>query len=106
MLRIRQILLQWAIQHGPAVLPTLAAGTLALLLAFHATEQVDGQPAPSGWAGYISWLRYVPEWLSKGLLICIIIGCGAFIAYRIAQKHPSEANSAAVAGSMTVAVLT
>ena len=104
--RIRQILRQWAIQHGPAVLPTLAAGTLALLLASHAAEQVGGQPAPAGWAGYISWLRHVPEWLSKGLLICITTGCVAFTAYRIAQQYRAEANSAAVAGSMTVAVLT
>ena len=106
MLHIRQLLCQWAIQHGPAVLPTLAAGTLALLLASHATEQVGGQPVPAGWVGYISWLRYVPEWLSNGLLICITTGCVAFTAFRIAQKHRAEANSAAVAGSMTVAVLT
>lgn len=106
MQRIRQILRQWTIQHGPAVLPTLAAGTIALLLASHAAEQVGGQPAPSGWAGYILWLHYIPEWLIKGVLICIMTGYGAFIAYRVAWKYRAEANLAAVAGSMAVAVLT
>ena len=107
MQRIRQTLRQWTIQHGPAVLPTLATGALALLLASHAAEQVGRQPAPSGWAGYISsWLHYIPEWLSKGFLICIITGWVAFMAYRIAREYRVEANSAAVSGSMTVAVLT
>ena len=105
--RIRQILRRKAIQHGPAILPTLAAGAIALLLASHAVEQVGGQPTPSGWTGYItSWLHYIPEWLISGLLICIITGWAAFMAYRIAQEYRAEANSAAVAGGITVAVLT
>ena len=107
MQRIRQTLRQWTIQHGPAVLPTLTVVALALLLASYAAEQVGRQSAPSGWAGYIySWLRYIPEWLTKGFLICIITGWAAFMAYRVAQEYRTETNSAAVAGGMTVAVLT
>ena len=106
MQRIRQTLCQWTIQHGPAVLPTLAAGALALLLASYVAEQVGRQPAPSDWVGDISsWIRYVPEWLSKGLLLCITAGYGAFMAYPIAQRYRAESNSAAVVGSMTVAIL-
>ena len=107
MQRIAQTLRQWTIQHGPAISPTLAAGALALLLASHVAEQVGRQPAPSGWAGYISsWIHYIPEWLSKGFLIAIITGVAVFMAYWIARDYRAEANSAAVSGSMTVAVLT
>lgn len=93
-------------QHAPAVLPTLAAGATGLLFGSYVTEQVGGQTAPSGWAGHISWTRYALEWLIKGLLICIITGCVAFPGYWIAQKYRAEANLGAVAGSLTVAVLT
>ena len=107
MRRIKQILRQRARQHGPTALPTLAAGAIALLFASYAAEQVGGQPVPSGWAGHIiSWLHYTPEWLIKGLLICIVTGWAVFMAYPIAQKYRAEANSAAVAVSMTVVVLT
>ena len=106
MQRIRQTLRQWTKQHGPAVLPTLAAGALALVVASHVAELVGRQPAPSDWAGYISsWLHYIPEWLIKGFLICIVTGLTAFMAYQIAREYRTEANSAAAAGSMTVAVL-
>lgn len=106
MQRIRQMLPRWAIEHSPTVLPVLAAGALALLLASHAAEQVGHQPTPPGWVGYISsWTRHIPEWLIKGFLICIVTGYGAFMAYRIARKYPAEANLAAVAGGVTVAVL-
>ena len=106
MQRTRQTLRQWTKQHGPAVLPTLAAGALALAIASHVAELVGRQPAPSGWAGYVSsWLYYIPEWLSKGFLICIVTGLAAFMAYQIAREYRTEANSAAAVGSMTVAVL-
>ena len=100
MQRIREILPQWVIQNAPAVLPTLAAGAIGLLLGAQVAEQLGGQPAPSGWAGY------VPEWLVKGVLICLITGCVAFPGYWIAQRYPAEANLGVVAGGMTVAVLT
>ena len=106
MQRIREILLRWTIQYGPAVLPTLAAGAIGLLLGSNAAEEMGGQPAPSGWAGYISWTRYTPEWLIKGILICMTTGGVAFPAYCIARKYRAESNLAVIAGSMTVAVLT
>ena len=106
MQRIREILRRWTIQYGPAVLPTLAAGAIALLLGSHAAEQVGGRLVPPGWAGHILWTRYALEWLGKGLFIVIIPGFCAFIAYGMAQKYRVEANLGVVGGGMTVAVLT
>ena len=104
--RISKILPQWTIQHAPAVLPTLTAGAIGLLLGAHAVEQVGAQPVPPGWAGYIPWTPYALEWMINGILICITTGCVAFPAYLISRKYRTEANLAVVAGGMAVAVLT
>lgn len=106
MQRFIEILRRWTIQYGPAVLPTLAAGAIGLLLGVHAVEQVGAQPVPSRWAGYIPWTDHALEWMINGILICITTGCVAFPAYVISRKYRAEANLAVVAGGMTVAVLT
>ena len=73
MLHVRQILAQAARKYGPAVLPVSAAVAVALPAAYQAVESVGVQSTTTDWTAYISWSRYAPAWLGKGILIAVMV---------------------------------
>ena len=61
---------------------------------------------PTGEVGYVEWFRYLAGWLSKGLIIALMTGGVAFLAYWVARQCAAAANTAAVAGVAAMVVLT
>ena len=103
--RWRRILCGWGIEYWPVILPVLAIVVPALLLGYHALDQVERQPVLTGWFRYLSWLWYIPESLRKVVLVVLITVIPAFLAGRIALKYRVGANVAAVAGVGTTVAL-
>ena len=103
--RYRAILCGWGVEYWPVILPVLATVALALLLGYHALDQVERQSVLTGWFRYLSWLRYIPEWLRKVVLVVLITVIPAFLAGRFALKYRVGANVAALAGVGTTVAL-
>ena len=103
---LNQTLVLWLRTLGVVALPVAAAVALALPIAYHALEAVGGGDMPTGEVGYVEWFRYLAGWLSKGLIIALMTGGVAFLAYWVARQCAAAANTAAVAGVAAMVVLT
>ncbi len=96
-------LLEQANKYTAMILPPAASGTVAALVAYYAMEQ-GGIWQSEG----VSWGDFIPGWLFASFVTALSAVCFAYLSFRKARQHQhrTPANVAAVAGVVTILVLT
>ena len=83
------------------ILPSVAAGTAAALLAYYAMEVGGIWKSPG-----VSWGGFIPGWLFGTFFTILAAVCFAYLSHRKAHQYPATANIAAIAGGAAILALT
>ena len=94
-------LLEQANGYTAMVLPPAVAGSVAALIAYYAMDVGGTWQSPR-----VGWSVFIPGWLFASFFIALVTVCFTYLSYRKARQYPIAANIAAIAGGVTILVLT